>query len=92
MKRPSPAQMKAACDRFNARYAVGDQIVVYTGIVGENPKLARVRYPAEIMGGHTPVVYVTDGHHGSIALTHTANASGLANAQPQPSPTGETDD
>ncbi len=51
--RPSPAQMQAACDRFNARYKPGDTITVYTGLIGENPKSAQVRFPAEIMGGHS---------------------------------------
>lgn len=69
--RLTPAQMQAACDRFNARHPVGDEIVVYSGPIGENPKRVAVRYPAEIMGGHTPVVYVTGGA-GCIALTHVA--------------------
>lgn len=70
--RQSPAQMQAACDRFNARHKPGDTITVYTGLIGENPKSAQVRWPAEIMGGHTAVVYVTGAAHGAIALTHTA--------------------
>jgi hypothetical protein len=64
--------MQAACDRFNARHKPGDTITVYTGLIGENPKPAQVRFPAEIMGGHTPVVYVTGGARGSICLTHVA--------------------
>lgn len=70
--RQTPAQMQAACDRFNATYKPGDTITVYTGLIGENPKSAQISYPAEIMGGHTAVVYVEGGARGSIALTHTA--------------------
>jgi hypothetical protein len=70
--RQTPAQMQAACDRFNARYKPGDTITVYTGLIGESPKSAQVRYPAEILSGHTPIVYVTGTYHGSVALTHTA--------------------
>lgn len=69
-RRPSPAEMAKAVDAFNAKHAVGDTITVFTGPIGENPKTAQVRYPAEIMGGHTPVVYVTGEAHGAIALTH----------------------
>lgn len=71
-RRPSAAEMQAACDRFNARYKPGDTITVYTGRIGEDPKAAQVRYPAEILSGHTPVVFVTGAYHGSVALTHTA--------------------
>lgn len=70
MTRPSPRQMKVACDRFNVTHKPGDDITIYTGLVGENPKVATVRSPAEILGGHTAVVYVTGGHHGCIALSH----------------------
>lgn len=72
--RQTQGQMQAACDRFNATYRVGDTITVYTGLIGENPRHAHVRYPAEIMGGHTPVVYVSGGR-GCIVLTHTAPPS-----------------
>lgn len=72
MNRPTPKEMRAACDRFNAQFKPGDAVVVYTGIRGMDPKLAEVRCPAEILGGHTPVVYVIGGHHGCVALTHTA--------------------
>lgn len=68
--RQSLREMEAACDRFNEKHRPGDTITVYTGLYGENPKRAEVRYPAEVMGGHTAVVYVTGGAHGSVALTH----------------------
>jgi len=69
-RRQSPAEMQRAVDDFNARHKVGDTITVFTGPIGENPKAAQVRYPAQIMGGHTAVVYVTGEAHGAIALTH----------------------
>lgn len=73
-QRHTPAQMQAACDAFNAKHSVGDTIMVFTGLIGENPKDVQVRYPAEIMGGHTPVVYVTGGG-GCVALTHVQGAA-----------------
>lgn len=70
--RQSIAQMQAACDQFNLRYKPGDEITVYTGIVGENPKRAVINHPAQVLYGHTAVVYVRGGANGSIALSHTA--------------------
>jgi hypothetical protein len=72
-RRQSPAEMQAACDAFNAKHAVGDTITVFTGPIGENPREAQVRYPAEIMGGHTAVVYTSIG--GCVALTHVQGAA-----------------
>lgn len=61
--------MQKQCDDFNARYAVGDRIKFWAGLRAGNPTHEGViRFPAEIMGGHTPVVYVED--MGSIALSH----------------------
>lgn len=68
-RRQSPAEMARAVDAFNAAHKVGDTITVFTGVIGENPTEVQVRYPAEIMGGHTPMVYITGGK-GSVALTH----------------------
>lgn len=71
MKRPSLAKMQTACDRFNAKHAVGDTIYVWTGPIEGKPVERIIRYPASILGGHTPVVYVTGGG-GCIALSHVA--------------------
>jgi hypothetical protein len=76
MRRPlTRHQLQLACDRFNATYKPGDEITVYTGLIGESPRIARIRCPAEILGGHTPVVWV-EGVAGCVALTHTAPAPG----------------
>jgi hypothetical protein len=69
MRRPNPQKMAAACEAFNARYNVGDTITVFSGLVGENPTPVQIRYPAQVLSGHTPVVYVTGGQ-GCIALSH----------------------
>jgi hypothetical protein len=73
MSRLSPAQMQKACDQFNAKHTVGDTITVFTGLRGENPQQAQTRSPAQILNGHTAVVYTTVG--GCIALTHVAEAA-----------------
>lgn len=68
-KRPTQAQMLKACHDFNVRHQVGDTITVYTGLIGENPQEVQIRYAAQILSGHTAVVYVTGGA-GCVALTH----------------------
>lgn len=71
-RRPSQAEMQAACDAFNARHKVGGEITVCTGARGENPRPAKITYEAQILGGHTAVVYTSVG--GCVALTHVMSA------------------
>lgn len=74
-RRMSPKQMRDMCDRFNAYHRVGDVITIYMGAFGENPQQTSITYPAQILGGHTAVVYTG---RGSIALSHVARATGAA--------------
>ncbi len=61
--------MQKQCDDFNERYKVGQKIKFWTGPrEGAPTHEGLIRFPAEIMGGHTPVVYVEG--KGSIALSH----------------------
>jgi hypothetical protein len=83
VKRPSPAQLKKACVAFNLRHQVGDEITVYTGRVGENPKVGKIMFPAEVLSGHTPVVWV-EGVRGCVALSHTAATPALKNPPKPP--------
>lgn len=69
LSRQSPRQLQAACDAFNAAHKVGDTITVFSVLIGENPKQVQTRSAAQILSGHTAVVYVTGGS-GCIALTH----------------------
>lgn len=63
--------MQAQCDAFNAAHAVGDTIRVWSGMIEGDPVAVKIRFPAQILGGHTPIVYVTGGQ-GCIALSHVA--------------------
>lgn len=59
---------------FNSRYPVGTPVVAYPGARPEDcPNderlVTRTRSKAEVLGGHTDVVWV-DGHGSCIALTH----------------------
>lgn len=66
----SAAAMQAMCERFNAEHPIGSEIKVWTGPREGAPAPRIVRDPgACILGGHTPVVYVSGGG-GCIALTH----------------------
>lgn len=65
----SLAHMQAQCDAFNVKHAVGSTILVWPGAIKGEPVSVEIRYPAAVLGGHTPVVYVTGGH-GCIALSH----------------------
>lgn len=69
-KRLSPAKMKDLCQAFNAQHKIGDTIRVWPGAVAGEPVERTIVSPgAVVMGGHTPVVYVSGGG-GCIALTH----------------------
>lgn len=71
MPRPylSPRRMRLMCERFNEKHPVGSEAMVFTGVVGEDGKIATVRSKAEILSGHTPVAWF-EGISGCVALTH----------------------
>ncbi|MER9421289.1 hypothetical protein NKI88_02360 [Mesorhizobium sp. M0317] len=71
-KQQTPEQMQAACDAFNATYAVGNVIECWTGPREGRPVEREIRHPACVLGGHTPVVYIAGGG-GCVALTHVAD-------------------
>lgn len=61
-------------DEFNALYPVGTPVIAYPGCRPVDDSSAerlvtRTRSKAELLGGHTPVVWV-EGHGACIALTH----------------------
>lgn len=63
------AEMEAECDRFNKRFAVGEPVKCWTGPGEGAPVERKVRFPAQILSGHTTVVYI-EGGGGCVALTH----------------------
>jgi hypothetical protein len=61
-------------DEFNARYKVGTPVIAYPGarpedIPSARRLITRTRSEAQVLGGHTDVVWV-DGHGACIALSH----------------------
>lgn len=70
MKRPNPQK---EVDAFNARVKVGDA-VEYSEVVGlGTPAVYRTRTEAEILSGHTAVVWL-EGKSGCVSVSHCAPA------------------
>lgn len=90
MKRPTLAQMQAACDDFNNKHDVGDVIRCWPGVREGDPVKRTTTSPACILQGHTAVVYVSGGG-GTIALTHVLDEEpeGICVACAQPIFKGE---
>ncbi|MCZ4509923.1 hypothetical protein O3Q52_17310 [Streptomyces sp. ActVer] len=61
-------------ETFNSRYPVGTPVVAYPACrpedhPGDRRLITRTRSKAQVLGGHTDVVWV-DGHSACIALSH----------------------
>lgn len=72
---PAPlTDQQHATGQWNARYPIGTPVTAYPGARPEDDPTGerlttRTRSEAQILGGHTAVVWV-DGHGACIALTH----------------------
>ena len=55
--------------RFNARYPIGTAVRYWTGVREGEGKLSHTRSIAEVLGGHTAVVWI-EGESGCVALSH----------------------
>ena len=64
----SQRHMQSECDTFNNRVPVGYEVRYWKGLREGDGKVGKVSYPAQIMGGHTAVVYISGV--GAVALTH----------------------
>ena len=70
MKAPmSPRAMQKKCDCFNARFPIGTLMFAWTGEKKGPGRVGQVRARAEILSGHTPIVWLA-GIRGCIALSH----------------------
>lgn len=54
---------------FNRDHMIGTHVQYWTGVREGRGKFSTTRSAAELLGGHTPVVWVA-GHEACIALTH----------------------
>ena len=56
-------------ERFNKNCPVGTKVRFWRGVREGEGQCGTVRFPAEVLSGHTPVVWVVETT-GCIALTH----------------------
>lgn len=70
MRKPkTQAQLQREVDSFNAQFPVGSQVDYYE-VVGEGaPQELRTRTPAEVLSGHTAVVWL-EGKSGCVCCSH----------------------
>lgn len=65
---PGKSRNALIVDNFNLKYPVGTKVRYYTGVKDGKPSQGVTCGPADLLGGHTPVVFVEGV--GAIALTH----------------------
>jgi hypothetical protein len=65
------------CAAFNAYWKVGTQVRYWTGERTGEGTLSRTRTDAQVLSGHTPVVWV-EGHGACISLTHVEPVGGTS--------------
>lgn len=63
------AQRLYEVEDFNTRCPIGTPVDFWPGFLDDEPRRSVTRSKAEILSGHTPVVWVED-YAGCIALTH----------------------
>lgn len=69
MKRRTPKMEMKAVDEFNNRFPAGSLVTYWTGAREGAGSKAITRSPAELLSGHTAVVWL-DGVRGCVALSH----------------------
>jgi hypothetical protein len=68
MAKKRPNQQKLV-DEFNEQYEVGQEVRYWTMLREGEGKVGRTRSAAQLLSGHTAVVWVED-HPACIALSH----------------------
>lgn len=69
MARPNPKKLEAEVAAFNNRIRVGDEVDYFEVIEHGESKRYRTRSPAEILSGHTAVVWL-EGKSGCVCCSH----------------------
>lgn len=75
MKRPNLKQLQAECDRFNAAISVGQNVIVT--LDGGTEKATRTTSEAQVLSGHTSVVWL-EGVSGCYIIERVRAASSEA--------------
>lgn len=69
MKKKTKAAEEKAVERFNEAHEIGTEVRYWTGMREGDGKLSKTRTLAQMLSGHTAVVWIED-HGACIALTH----------------------
>ncbi len=72
MNKLNTKRQQAAVDAWNAKHPIGTSVKYWRGARGRAEAASEVgpmSSPAELLGGHTPVVWI-EGCSGAIALSH----------------------
>jgi hypothetical protein len=60
---------KALAHKWNRRFPVGTRVRYWTGVREGLGKISKTRTVAQVLGGHTAVVWLED-HNACVALSH----------------------
>lgn len=69
MRKINLQKLQAEVDRWNANVPIGTKVEYVEFKDDKNPKLYTTRTAAEVLSGHTPVVWL-NGKAGCVALDH----------------------
>jgi hypothetical protein len=79
-------RMPRPVDAFNAIHPVGTPVRYWKGVREGEGRISRTRTPAQMLGGHTAIVWL-EGVSGGIALTHVEPLPADTPVPPRPVPT-----
>lgn len=69
-------RLEAKVAAWNTAHPLGTLVKAYLLTIGDDlhARTRRVRAPAEVLGGHTPVAWI-EGVSGCVALTHVVDVA-----------------
>lgn len=70
-RRPNPQK---EADAFNAQVKIGDEVIYHEVIGDGKPQRFRTRTEAQVLSGHTSVVWL-DGKSGCVCTSHCTKAA-----------------
>jgi hypothetical protein len=76
-QKPNLKKLEQEVAAFNRRFAVGAEVDYFEVIGDGKAKRLRTRTPAQVLGGHTAVVWL-EGKSGCVCCSHCFAPSGAA--------------
>ena len=71
MKKPQLNVLNNQVKKFNQECPVGTPVEYWTGLREGEGKKSKTRSKAELLGGHTPSVWI-EGQSGCVSLSHVS--------------------